>query len=174
MRTTKQRIVAMLAAVALGLALLSGLTSMPAHASGIPAKATGATPDSCFWFGDASQSGNIYGTNGSVAGYYEVIAQHYSCITSWHRAYGVITITSSSFSCVSPTFYVNLYANYVNVEGVSVVNGSAIGGSGCPHGTSYSLTTSTYINSSFAYCAEMTGVNFGGHLNDLKAGSDCP
>ena len=176
MRTARQQFVAMIVAVALGFVLLSGFGASPAHAAAGPNKAKGNVPDSCFWFADASQSKDVYGTNGQPAGYYEVVEQHYSCITSWHRAYGVITITSSSFSCTRPTFYVNLYANYVNVEGVSVVNGSAIGGSGssCPGGTSYSLTTSTYINSSFVYCAEMTGINFGGSLSDLKAGSDCP
>lgn len=176
MRTRKQRIVAVVMAVALSLVLLGGFGASPAHAASGPNKAKGNVPDSCFWFADASQSNNIYGTNGQPAGYYEAIEQHYSCITSWHRAYGVITITSSSFTCTQPTFYVDLYANYVHVEGVSVVKGSAIGASGskCVGGTSYSLATPTYINSSYAYCAEMTGVYFGGNLPDLKAGSDCP
>lgn len=176
MRTMKRRMVAVVTAAALAIALLSGFGASPAHAAGRPNKAKGNVPDSCFWLPDASQSNNIYGTNGQPAGYYEVIEQYWSCTTSWHRAYGVITITSSSFSCTSPTFYVNLYANYVNVEGASVKNGSAIGGSSsnCSHGTSYNVSTSTYINSGYAYCAEMTQVNFGGSLGDLKAGSDCP
>lgn len=176
MRTASQRIVATAVAVALAFVLLSGFGASPAYAASGPNKVKGNVPDSCFWFADASQSNNVYGTNGQPAGYYEVIEQHYSCITSWHRAYGVITITASSFTCTSPTFYVDLYANYVHVEGSSVQGGAAIGGtgSGCSHGTSYSVTTSTYINSSYAYCAEMTSINFGGPLSDLKAGSDCP
>lgn len=173
MRSTKKRVTALFAALALTFLLLGGIGVSPAYAAGIPHKAQGVTPNSCFWLGDASQSGNIYATNGSKAGYYEVIAQHYSCTTSWHRAFGEIVITSSGFTCTSPTFDLFLYGNRVQVEFTYVTNGPKIGTNGCAS-SSYSLTTATYSNGSLAYCAEMTGVNFGGSLSDLKAGSSCP
>lgn len=52
-----------------------------------------------------------------------------------------------------------------------VIGGSS---SGCTNGSSYSLTTNTYVNGSASYCAEMYDISFGGPLNQLNAGSPCP
>ncbi len=178
MRIRRSRFVVVIATAALALALLSGFGAAPALASGRPDKTHVKTPDSCFWFNDASQSRNFYATSGQVAGYYEVVEEHYSCIPSWHRAYGTINITLASFPCTQTSFYVDLYANYVHVEdveGAALMQGSgeSIGGDCATAPQNYGVATSTYINSSFAYCAKMTQVDFGGPLNDLKAGSDC-
>jgi hypothetical protein len=177
-RSMAKRIVIGFTSIALALSLLGLIGASPVFAAKSPLK-KGPTPESCFWIADASQSNNFYATNGSVAGYYEVFEQHYSCTTSYHRTLGEVIATLSSFPCTAVSFSLHLSANGVFVEGVSTPspNPSVGNGSSCStsYSLAYSLATSYFNGSNYAYCAEMDSVSIGGISNNsLKAGSQCP